>query len=465
MVQRSDIVKRYTKESVTQVLEEYPDLTGFGFSFGEQMGGMTPKERQQWMNDTIIEGMKAADRPVKMIFRALFSADLGQGGSTDKATEELTREAIENLGDEFDGPIWMEIKYNWSHGHSSPDLVKVHGGVLKETYFNPVPSNYKVAWMVRNEDFYALRWGSIDFIRAHLAKNIQQPYVGVYFVGSENYIPAVDYFTASKEPVDWHYAFERQWLFYALWGRLLYNPETPDSVFISEFVHRYGEAARPLLKAYTLASSTQLNFASSIDFAWDFTIYSEGMMVMSREGMAPMSVQRLMVQPPLRSDWLSVKDFVAKRTEGSDIPQTVMTPLKLAEEMEANSRQALQLVEDIDTRVDASLMYEVADIKAWAFLGLYYAQKLRGAVALQTYLVVGDKVQKTAAVAHLEKALTFWDRVVAITRPIYKDMPLTHYNPPNNQRNDDNLFHWALVRPAVANDIEVAKHAVFEQGR
>lgn len=78
--QTSELVKKYTRESVTQVLEEYPDLTGFGFSFGEQMGGMTPQERQSWIDDTIIAGMRAVDRPVKMIFRAPFSAGLGQGG-------------------------------------------------------------------------------------------------------------------------------------------------------------------------------------------------------------------------------------------------------------------------------------------------------------------------------------------------------------------------------------------------
>ena len=35
----------------------------------------------------------------------------------------------------------------------------------------------------------------------------------------------------SRHPVDWKWAFERQWLFYKLWGRLLYDPTTPDAVF------------------------------------------------------------------------------------------------------------------------------------------------------------------------------------------------------------------------------------------
>jgi hypothetical protein len=42
----SEIIKRYTRESVTQVLNEYPDLTGFGLTLGEGMGGMTPQQRE-----------------------------------------------------------------------------------------------------------------------------------------------------------------------------------------------------------------------------------------------------------------------------------------------------------------------------------------------------------------------------------------------------------------------------------
>ena len=460
----SEIVKRYTRESVAQVLREYPDLTGFGFSFGEQMGGMTPRERQAWIDETIIAGMRQAGRPSKMIFRAPFSADLGQGGSTDVATEQLTREALDKL-DDFNGQIWMEIKFNWSHGHSTPELVKVHGGELKDTYFNPTPSTYKVAWMVRNEDFYALRWGSPAFIRKHLARNARQAYVGGYFVGSENYIPAKDYFTAVDAPVDWKYAFERQWLFYKLWGRLLYDPDTPDSLFEAEFVRRYGNEARPLLQAYAAASETQLNYASSIDFGWDFTIYGEGMMVFGRRGVEPMSVERLIVQRPLLPQWLSVQEFVAKRAAGERLPPGAVTPLMLADRFEADGRKALGLVQGVDASRDPSLIYEVADVKTWANLGLYYAEKLRGAVALQTYRTTGGEADKQAAVSHLERSLAFWDEVVAITGPLYRDMPLAHYNPPDNRRNDDNLFHWRRLRPAIARDVEAAKAAVVADGR
>ena len=52
----SDITKRYLRESVTQMLEEYPDLDGIGVSHGEGMAGMTPLERQQFVDEVYVAG-------------------------------------------------------------------------------------------------------------------------------------------------------------------------------------------------------------------------------------------------------------------------------------------------------------------------------------------------------------------------------------------------------------------------
>ena len=62
----SEIVKTYTREAVTQVINEYPDLTGLGVTLGEGMGGMSPAEREQWILDTFIAGMQKADREIQI---------------------------------------------------------------------------------------------------------------------------------------------------------------------------------------------------------------------------------------------------------------------------------------------------------------------------------------------------------------------------------------------------------------
>jgi hypothetical protein len=463
----SDITRRYLRESVTQMLLEYPDLDGIGVSHGEGMAGMTPLQRQQFVDDVYVAGALQANesRPVKLIHRVPFSSGTSSGPGVSTDVEKITRTAMEKLGDRFNGPIWAEMKFNWSHGHSTPKLVKVHGGKLGDTYFKPAPSNYRVVWQVRNEDFFALRWGSPEFVRAHLRENGVQDYVGGYFVGSETYLPALDYFTARrgdtyKERVDWQWAFQRQWLFYKIWGRLLYDPATPDAVFASEFSRRYfpmnGNAnGAALQRAYELASQVPLTLAKIYDSRWDFTLYAEGFLALQGEVTKYIGVDALIEQPTLDPSYLSIREFVP----GGKAPPGKISPLMAAQTLEAQSRAALREVAGIRAAENGSLFHEVADVKAWANLGLHLAEKLRGAVELQTFRTLGGDTHRQAAVEHLTRALAYWDEVIRITRPIYQDMRLTHYNHNSFDANPDNRFHWALIRNEVARDVDVAREA------
>ena len=460
----SESTRRYLRESVTQMLEEYPDLDGIGVSHGEGMGGMTPLERQQFVDEVYIAGALNAKRsqPVKLIHRVPFSSGLTSGPGVSTDVEQMTRAAMEKLGNKFSGPIWVEMKFNWSHGHSTPKLVKVHGGKLGDTYFKPTPTNYKIVWQVRNEDFFALRWGQPDFIRQHIALNGGQDYVGGYFVGSESYIPALDYFSALAHP-QWRWAFERQWLFYKLWGRLLYDPSTPDSVFAGEFARRYGPKAENLLKAFALASNTQMQIASQFDSRWDFTLYGEGLLALQGDVTKYIGVEALIRQPALDPEYRSVQEFVRLIRDGVSArppDSALFAPPRVADELERDCREALRLVEKLDVGGNVALRYELADVRTWAYLGLHFAEQLRGAVDLEKFRVLGDHGTWHAdAIAHLARALGYWDDVIRITRPIYKDMPLAHYNNNSFDANPDNLFHWALVRDQVAHDVEVARQA------
>ncbi|HEY0244034.1 MAG TPA: glycoside hydrolase family 20 zincin-like fold domain-containing protein [Mucilaginibacter sp.] len=462
----TEIVKRYTRESVTQVLQEYPELTGIGFTLGEGMGGFTSQGREDWMRDVYIEGMRLAGRPVKLIHRIPFSSTTGSLGVTSIETEKLTRKAIEEEAQLpfIEGPIWADLKYNWSHAASTTKLIKVHGGKLYDTYFKPLPTTYKVTWTARNEDFFCLRWGVPEFVREHVEVN-SQPYTGGYFIGSETYIPAKDYFTKPGIKVNWKYAFERQWLYYKLWGRLLYNPKTSDEVFNAEFIRRYGAAGKNLLEASSLAGKTPLRIASSFDFTSDLTLYTEGMMAQlgKDKTLKYIGVDDQIKRPVLDADaYVSITDYVKKTVAGDTFDPKLITPPILADLLERDCNKALDLVKNINTTTNTALMFEVADIKTWSNLGLNLAEKLRGGVALQTYRLKGGEENKDAAVKHLEKALDYWKKVAAITRPIYNDMPLTHMMDQGGKSWKDNYydkFHWALITPQVAADIEIAKNA------
>jgi hypothetical protein len=458
----SELIRRYVRESVAQTLEEYPDLTGMGLSHSEGMAGMTAEARQEWIDDTYVAAMRSLKRPVKIIEKLPSSSGVEMGGSTSRETELLTRRTLEAI-DFADGPVWLAGKFNWSHGHSTPTLVGVHGGGLGDTYFKPEPKNYKFTWIVRNEDFFALRWGVPSFVREHIQKNGTQSYMGGYIIGSETYIPALDYFTAVKTGTNWHYAFERQWLFYKLWGRLLYDPATPDTVFAEEFVRRYGPKGGDLLRAYELASRTPLRLASLFASTWDHTLYSEGFMWLDEKQevpkMAYISVDSLIKQKVLDPAYVNIADYVAGRAKGQAFAADRVTPPVLADRIEADCREALRLADGIAPGGNVALMYEVADVKTWSHLGLHLAEKLRGGVALQTYRQSGGEENKARAIRHMENALAQWDEVVRITRPIYRDMLLTHNIGYSATLQPDSPFHWALIRPQVANDLETARNA------
>jgi hypothetical protein len=83
-------------------------------------------------------------------------------------------------------------------------------------------------------------------------------------------------------------------------------------------------------------------------------------------------------------------------------------------------------------------------------------------MALQRYRTLGNEENKNAAILHLQKALTYWDTIISITRPLYNDMPLVHYSQQGGKESKENYyltFHWEKLRAAVVRDIEIAKEA------
>lgn len=433
-------IKRYTRECVTQLIDEYPGLDGFGISVGERMNGMSPRERQDWIVDVYFEGMKKARRAVKFIHRAPFSVD-----------PHITRDAIEE-NDIFPQPVWVEVKFNWSHAYSSTKLLMTHGGSDgMEGYWNPAPRNYKITWMIRNEDFFTLRWAQPDFIRKHLLEN-GQDYVGGYYVGSECFIPACDYSHVSESPhIQWTYAFEKHWLYYMLWGRLLFDPSTPDDAFANAIEGRYGKSVgRPLLAAFSSVCKMPMALASFFSFTWDFTLYAEGFLATDKSeydsGKAFISLEDLLDSQPLDPDYLSIRSYVDHIIADKSVEGCV-TPLGLADTLENDARQGLAALASI-AGGSPSLCCEMADIEAWAHLGLYFADKLRAGVCYEMYARTGKEEERQKALQWLKppNAVKHWDDLIRVTNSHYVKQPLMHLG--------QTPFSWELFRPHVLEDIE-----------
>jgi hypothetical protein len=446
----TDEIMRYNRESVTQVLTEYPELAGIGITLGERMHEMDVYEQVKWVEDVYFPAIKAARRPVKFIYRAALK-------SNDPA---FVRKSIENSG--LDGPIWVELKFNFSHGLSTPVLARTHGGGTGNGYWDPPPTKYKMVWMIRNEDVFMLRWGQPDFIREHIEKN-GGPHGGGYFVGSETYIPAKEYIHQPDSPhLTWKYGFEKQWLYYMEWGRLLYDPATPDSVFEAEFNRCYGPGVGPaMVRAMALGSRMPLRLASLYSSGWDFGLYSEGFLspgAAERNSHPFISIDDLIDHPVLDPSYVSIKDYVAN--PGTFGPAR-MTPLRLADALEQDARAAAKLAASIETirsRNAPTLRCEIEDIRAWAALSLYMAEKIRAGVALATARANGSQAERARTVALLESAAGHWEELIRVTRAHLQPVPLMHLARTNVDPPDaPKKFFWEYYREDVKRDIEIAR--------
>ena len=457
---RSELVKQYTRESVTQTINEYEDLTGLGVTLADWMGNwgevkMTPEEREAWIQDTFVEGMKAADRKVKFIHRAVLAGD----------PKEMRK--VIDYADLPEKTI-VEVKFNWSHGHSTPHLSLTHSnddGTIMRDFWDPMPENYFIAWMIRNEDFFVLRWGDPDFIRSHIATN-NHKYVDGYFIGSEGYIPAVDYSQIKHPGKTWQYAFQKQWMYYYLWGNLLHNPESTNNELANEIRRRYPNTdALKLLEAYTRASKVPQFIASFYKGTWDFTLYSEGFLAPWQNGFddsnSPfISLEELIKHETLDKRYLNISEYCSKVQNGEVLSKDLITPIELADSVIQNGKQLKLLISEIKpSNKNETLTSEIDDLLTWCHLGHYFADKINAGVAYTRFTLTNDQKEKEKSIIHLKNCIEHWQKIIELTEDRYKPMPyvsMGHHEPKWPEFKE---FHWKNFLKDVEADLEFVRKA------
>ena len=434
----SEKVKEYNRQCITQTLDTYENLTGFGSALGDRMQNLSHAERLAWFEDVIYPAVRAASRPVNFVQRAPFRGD-----------PQTTREAIERA--DLPGKVYVEYKFNWSHAHSTPHLCMMHDELsmgdgqfpqVDDRLWNPPPEKYKIVWTARNEDFFILRW-----------------YVAGYFVGAEGSVPAKEFAHKAGPHLDWQYAFQRQWLFYTVWGRLLQDPDTPDDVFAEEFSKRYGHDVGPaMLEAYRRASRMPLRLASFHAATWDYTLYSEGFLtpfasLAPHDGKPFLGIDEFIAGPTLDPKLMSIGEFVQR---GEQSGRT--SPLELADASEADGQAVLDAVaalRELCPDRPGSFACELDDLETWAHLSHYLAEKLRGGVALHRFRLQGKAEDQARAISSLQAAADHWEQVIRVTEAHYQPVPYFE------REGIDLCFAWSDYRQDVRDDIEKARNATW----
>jgi len=443
--QDSPLIRDYEKECIRELLREYPELTGMGTCPGENMP-MSAAANAEWIRDVYLDTLAKTGRKMPFIYR--------YWGARPKETVAMLEKA------HYPGEILLDIKFNGEHMYSSTKPHPEEMGWLTHKH-----KPYKLLWHLRNDCIFQLRWGDPEFAGQTLT-NCGGPDSAGFVTGSEIEIPGVDRYHTPETAAHrtWKYEFEKNWMRFAVWGRMGYDPKLSDDYWIARFAERFGPAAGE-------DAFLALKYASKIiptvtSFHWNYMNgdwYPEG-------NVGGWNTSDGMKKPNFREDgifhdireWIfnnviddslmNVPDYVAFIVKDKDggIPVEVLTPDTVMEILNAAAAESEQ-------HADAAAVNIARGAKEWqcmrldlhasAALGRYYAHKIYAAISMMYYLPSGDEREKGNAVKWLEWARDDWKRLAEITKSHY----LTHEVWLVGQ------FNWAMYQPQAEKDIEIAR--------
>jgi len=401
----SDDNKEYMYKSMVRLLETYPDLDGFGVTNGEN------KSNQDFLWAAYGKAMydyavKNPERKLRFIHR-WHQTSLADIKKTFSGLFELPNVSFS-----------MSYKYSKAHMYSTP--VPKHF----EKWDNSkqlVDNDMKTWFTVRNDDFYYHTWGDPSYARTYLNGMMEygSNFEGFY-IGSDGFCPTRSFFcknSVSQGVLE----VQRQWYMNMIWGRIAYNPQTPDDVFKNHMKLRYpGISPDNLFMAWSKASSgiQRTNELIHEDFDLDFKWYPEA--CLTYKGFATIDMFGSAEVGP-GSQLCNIKNSAAGNCEGK------MSSYQLAAEIEADALSALETVNAMSANPNTESWVAINNIKAMSYLSLYYAHKINAA----TYKLAG-KTENT--IVSLGNAYSCWMDYTNLMDLMYEGQA--------NQRTKPVLPNW-----------------------
>ena len=428
----------YFRKSVKQMFLTYPDLAGIGLTTGENMPGARFSQKEDWAFKTYGQGVLDAanaqpGRKITFIHRQ------HQTGALDIARK------FAPLINHRDIEFIFSFKYAKAHVYSStiqpyhPDFVRDIQG----------EGGLKTIWTLRNDDVYHFRWGAPDFVRQFI-KNIPYEVSRGFYFGSDQYIWGREFLSTEPERPR-QLEIVKHWYHWMIWGRLGYDPHLGNERFIDIIQRRFPHISGADL--FTAWQEASMVYPKTTGFHWgalDFQWYIEACKSRSGPAQTPTGfhdVNRFItLEPHKGTNHISIPDYVKSVLAGEKSSGT--TPIEVSDQIHGHADKALALLERLSHGGDKELRLTLEDIRAMAYMGKYYAHKIRGATELALFRETRKKEHQNAAVDELTRAARYWR--------IYASTALGQYKNPL-WTNRVGYCDWRELFDEVLNDVKIAR--------
>lgn len=403
--QDNDTTIAYYRSAVREMVLTYPYLAGIGITAGENMQGNKGRySNEEWLWKTYGQGIsdaliKQPGRNIRLIHRF----------------HQTNLSDIQVAFKNFPGTLDLSYKYAIAHMYAVPDPMYIKSSM------NLFSDKLKTWLTIRNDDIFSFRWGNPGFARQFILSIPGTEKIAGFYMGPDGFTWGRD-FLRKDNVLPRPLIIDKQWYSFMLWGRLSYNPDLNDSIFFKTLEsHFNGVSTQNLMNSWSAAS---MIFPWITRFSWgdvDFKWFPEA--CMSKNSF---------------KGFYTVKDFMEVEPEpGSNISNIIrwaqnyrhnstdslLSPLAAADTLTRYAKIALINLKNLKESKQNStdeLNLTLGDIEAFATIGNYYAEKIRGASSLALYNFYGLKQDQDDAIQHLTNAKSYWSRYAAIYSSQYK---------------------------------------------
>ena len=401
--QHNPVTKDYVYHAVRAMLETYPLLAGIGVTAGEYMAG--DGTDIAFIRDTYGRAVEDClkchpGRKIRFIHRMQYAAF----------------HEIEEKFRDFPGTFEISFKYSQAHMHSSVkpqfflDFIKEHD---TETRF----------WFtLRDDDYYMFRWGDPDFAREYL-RNMPVSRMTGFCLGADGFTWGRDYMDRIDQTHPLY--IRKMWYKMWLWGQLSYDINCEEEFFAGELERVYGTEGKRLSGVWKKASRIISIFHLVHWHDYDFQWYPEMCCSLEHPPVRKLEfadINEFMACKSMpEGGCISVKEFAECLVEGQTVK--AVTPLQIAQIMKQYSEFVLKEVALLEKgcKMGCGLYRLLMDMRALAYLGTYYSDKLKAAVYLCVWRIDPERYQeKKTAVGLLRDCAGHWKMYSSFIKQYYK---------------------------------------------
>ncbi|MFO7956324.1 MAG: hypothetical protein R6X33_04435 [Candidatus Brocadiia bacterium] len=427
----------YTLDGIVRLLTLCPDIAGIQLRMNPE-SGLTD---QAFFRDVFIPGLKECGRDVKVEVR----------------NWGLKQETLDSFVEVFPD-LRVSFKYFAEHQAMPYQPAEMRRSYSYDSLLRK-DRNYDVAWHVWNLGSHRVfLWGDPDYVRTFVASCHLGDAVGFEVTpplsqkGFSQFGQTRGHWSIYRDglPDCYEWEHEKYWFFYKLWGRIAYDPELSDEVWLNELERRFGPAAAPHLFDAYRAGSKVVSYLVSHHMD-DQNMYNW----LELDAGGPIDYFSG-ITPGEKTLFLNARDYAEARTENA--PSAMITPFEAAEDLEGfadRCEAALEKAEKVGTLADnREYDFTSLDMRALCRLARYNAHKIRASAYLSLFYQTSDYSLLGPARECAKAGVDEWRELVRLTEPYYENLQL-----------GPSVGHWKDNLPWVEYDVRRIEKAaqVFER--